>query len=95
LIAGIDDTSANEVKIIPRLPPSWSGYRMENWPIYTSRGLVRADIYCEKKDGKFNFVLQVKQGGAIPKLFVRLPETKGTVWKNKGNVKKIEFTSSL
>jgi hypothetical protein len=95
LIAGVDDTSSDVVKIIPRLPPSWSGYRMENWPIYTSHGLVRADISCEKKDGKFNFVLQVKQGGAIPKLSVRLPETKGTVWKKKGNAKKIEFISSL
>jgi len=95
LIAGVDDTSRKEVKIIPRLPPSWSGYRMENWPIETGRGLVRADISCEKKDGKLNFVLQVRAGGTIPKLSVRLPQTKGTVWKKQDNVKQIELTSPL
>jgi hypothetical protein len=93
LIAGVDDTSPDEVKIIPRVPASWSGYRMENWPVCTSHGVVRADISCEKKDGKVNFTLQVKQGGAIPKLSVRLPEKQGTVWKTKNNVEKIEFTS--
>jgi len=95
LIAGVDDTSRDEVRIIPRLPPSLSGYRMENWPIYTSHGLVRADISCQKKDGKFNFVLQVKGGSVISKLSVRLPETKGTVWKKKDDVKKVEFASSF
>jgi hypothetical protein len=95
LIAGIDDTSANEVRIIPRLPPSWSGYRLENWPIRTSHGVVRADISFEKKKGKINFVLEVKQGGTIPKLAVRLPETKGTVWKKQDKVKKIKFVFAL
>jgi hypothetical protein len=94
LIAGVDDISSKGVKIIPRLPPSWSGYRMENWPVRTSHGMVRADISLGKKDGKINFVLQVKQGGAIPKLAVRLPGKKGAVWKSKNNVEKIEFTST-
>lgn len=95
LIAGVDDTSANEVRIIPRVPPSWSGYRMENWPIRTSHGVVRADISFEKKDGRINFVLQVKQGGAIPKLAVRLPGAKGTLWKNQDNVRNVRFSSAL
>jgi len=68
---------------------------MENWPIETSHGLLRVDISCEKKDGKLNFVLQVRMGGTIPKLSVRLPQTKGTVWKKKENVKKIELASPL
>jgi hypothetical protein len=54
---------------------------------------VRADISFEKKDGKINFTLQVKQGGAIPKLLVRLPEKKGTVWKKQSNVEKVNLTS--
>jgi len=94
LIAGVDDTSLKDVQIIPRLPPSWSGYRLENWPILTSHGVVRADISFVKKDGKENFVLQVKQGGAIPKLAVRLLETKGTVWKSRNNVKNFDFAST-
>jgi hypothetical protein len=95
LIAGVDDTSLKEVQIIPRLPPSWTGYRLENWPILTSHGVVRADISCERKDGKVNFVLQVRQGGTIPKLLVRLPEAGGTTWKHGNNVATFKFTSAL
>jgi hypothetical protein len=91
LIAGIDDTSLQTVRVIPRLPPSWTGYRLENWPVRTSYGVVRVDVSFERKDGKVNFVLQVKQGGPIPKLAVRLPGMKGTVWKYHENVEKIKF----
>ena len=92
LIAGVDDTSLNKVQIIPRLPPSWSGYRMENWPVCTSHGLVRADISFEQKNGAVNFTLQVKQGGAIPKLAVRVPDKNKPVWKYQDNVEEFKFT---
>jgi hypothetical protein len=95
LIAGVDDTSLKGVQIIPRVPPSWTGYRLENWPILTSHGLVRADISYEKKDGKVNFILQVKEGGMIPKLAVRLSDAKGTVWKHESNVTTFKFTSDV
>lgn len=96
LIAGIDDTSSKEVRIIPRVPPSWSGYRLENWPIRTSRGVVRADISFESKDGAVDLKIEVKKGGSIPKLAVRLPAMKGkTVWKNQGNVVEAKFTSAV
>ena len=94
LIAGVDDTSLNEVRIIPRLPPSWSAYRLEDWPILTSHGIVRADISFERKNGTVNFVLQVKQGGMIPKLAVRLQEKDQTVWKYQDHVEKFEFASA-
>jgi hypothetical protein len=96
LIAGVDDTSLDEVRIIPRLPPSWSGYRLENWPIRTKQGIVRADISVEKKkDGVVDFTLQVKQGGTIPKLAVRLPDKNDMIWKRQDNVGKFEFTSAI
>jgi hypothetical protein len=95
LIAGVDDTSLNQVRIIPRLPPQWSGYHMEDWPICTSRGLVRADISFVRTNGMINFVLHVKDGGAIPKLAVRLPGKNETVWKYKNNVEKFESTSPV
>jgi hypothetical protein len=93
LIAGVDDTSLKRVQFIPRLPVSWLGYRLENWPILTSEGLVRADISFEKKDRKANFNLQVEQGATIPKLAVRLPASKGTVWKYQDNVKTFQCAS--
>jgi len=95
LIAGVDDTSMKEVRIIPRLPPSWSGYHLENWPILTSRGVVRADISYEIKNGTVNFELQVKPGSSIPKLSVRMPGTKKAVWKSRNDVKTIKFASTL
>jgi hypothetical protein len=95
LIAGVDDTSLNQVRIIPRLPPEWSGYHMEDWPICTSHGMVRADISFVRTNGMINFVLYVKDGGAIPKLAVRLPGKNETVWKYQNNVKKFESTSSV
>lgn len=94
LIAGVDDTSLNEVRIIPRVPPSWSGYRMEDWPILTSHGVVRADVTFEKGDGVVNFTLEVKQGGPIPKLAVRLPENNELVWKYQNHVEKFKYTSA-
>jgi hypothetical protein len=93
LIAGVDDTSLNEVRIIPRLPPSWSGYHLENWPILTRHGVVRADISYERKDGAVNFVLQVKSGGAIPKLAVRLPGKNKPIWKRQDNVEECKYAS--
>lgn len=95
LIAGVDDTSLKRVQFIPRVPASWSGYQLENWPILTSQGVVRADISFEKKDGRASFVLQVKQGGTIPKLALRLPGTKTPVWKYQDNVRIFRCTSTF
>ena len=95
LIVGVDDTSSDKVQIIPRLPPSWSGYHVENWPIRTSHGVVRADITCEKKDGRLAFTLKVKEGGPIPKLAVRLAEKDKTVWKHQDDVEEFKFDSVL
>jgi hypothetical protein len=91
LILGVDDTSLKEVRIIPRLPPSWSGYRAENWPVRTGKGVVRADISFERTNGLINFVLEVKQGGSIPELAMRLPEKNKAVWKRQADVKKVSF----
>lgn len=44
LMVGVDDTSSDHVTIIPRIPASWTGFEVENLPIRTPNGLVRADI---------------------------------------------------
>lgn len=92
LIAGVDDTSLKEVRIIPRLPPSWSGYRLENWPVRTSDGLVRVGVSFSRTNGAVNFTLEVKEGRQIPKLAVRLPRENTTVWKSRKNVQAFSFT---
>jgi hypothetical protein len=95
LIAGVDDTSAKEVQIIPRIPPSWSGYRMENWPIRTSHGIVRADISFERKGGVASFEFQAKAGGTIPKLAVRLPGKNKAVWQHQAKVENFKATTTV
>ena len=94
LIAGVDDTSSKVVQIIPRVPPAWSGCHLEDWPIRTSRGMVRADISFERNNGKVIFTLKVTEGGAIPKLAVRLSENGKTIWKRQSNVTECKFESS-
>jgi hypothetical protein len=95
LIAGVDDTSLKEVRILPRLPPSWSGYRLENWPVRTSHGLVRTDIFFARTNGMAGFTLEVKQGGPIPKLAVRLPQRSDVVWKHQRNAQTAKFASAF
>lgn len=88
MIAGIDDTQADAVTIIPRVPPSWSGYEAKNWPIRTGEGLVRADIRYEK-DAFLR--IEVRSGRQIPHLKLKL----GTAQKRKTierrNVKSVDI----
>jgi hypothetical protein len=95
LILGVDDTSLKEVRIIPRLPPSWTGYEAKNWPIRMPSGVVRADLSFETKSGAAVFHLRIQQGANIPVLAVRLPKANGTVWKRETNVREISIESNV
>ena len=86
LIFGVDDTSPSEVKIIPRLPSSWKGAEATNWPILTSRGLVRADMRLEREGNGCRFQIKIHADQAIPQLAVRLPVGLGHKWYQKKNV---------
>jgi hypothetical protein len=94
LIVGMDDTSLKQVSIIPRVLADWSGYSVENWPIRTSHGVVRADFSFERKNGEAVFHLKVKEGQSVPKLAVRMPGKSKTVWKRESNVKEIQWSES-
>ncbi len=50
LIVGVDDHDPSRLRVIPRLPASWSGYQAENWPVNTPAGLQRVDLDC-RRDG--------------------------------------------
>ena len=93
LVLGVDDTSAEVVRIIPRLPSSWKGVEATNWPIRTSKGIVRADIRFEKKGDTAAFRINVTSGGPIPKLEVRMPSGKAYSWRNLANVREAELSS--
>ncbi len=94
LILGVDDTSLDHVRIIPRVPPFWGGYHAENWPIRTSRGMVRTDISFERAGGSIHFDLRVTKGGSIPKLTVRLPDGNKMIWKSRNHVEEFSYESA-
>ena len=89
LIAGVDDTSLEQVRIIPRVPPTWSGYRMKNWPILTRHGVVRADISYQRKHGTARLSVIVTRGESIPKLEVLLPGRGVTSWAYQQTFKNV------
>jgi hypothetical protein len=95
LIVGVDDTSSTELKILPRVPPSWSGYEANNWPMFTGRTVVRGKLYFKKNNREAVFHLKLVQGESIPSLAVRMPSKSGWVWERAKNVSDIEFRSQI
>jgi hypothetical protein len=91
LVLGVDDTSAREVRIIPRVPPSWMGVEAKNWPIRTRSGVVRADIRFEKKGKGAELSLKVAAGQQIGNLKVRMPSAKGNVWQERKNARDLSM----
>jgi hypothetical protein len=81
LILGVDDSSPQFTKILPRIPQSWKGVEAHNWPILTSHGLVRASISFEKKGTGGSFTLNAANGQQIADLKVRMPSKNGFVWR--------------
>ena len=90
LMAGVDDTSAESVTIVPRIPPSWTGFEAENWPIRTSNGVVRADISYRRNGAGEVFRID-GTGGLIPALVLKT----GTAGQRKehrlANVRSLEL----
>lgn len=95
LIVGVDDTSTAEVKILPRVPPSWSGYEATDWPIYNGRSVVRADLRFGRNSQSAIFHLKLAPGQNIPSFTVRMPSKTKWVWKSAKNVSDIEFRSDV
>ncbi len=74
LMLGIDDRYSDTVRIVPRLPASWTGVEARDWLVKTTSGVVRMNMMFEKKlDGGFALRLQVEDGKSIPRLAVRFP----------------------
>ena len=83
LLLGVDDSTRESVRIIPRLPPSWRGVEARHWPIRTRDGVVRADIHFEKKETGAELSLKLASGQRIGDLKVRMPSKNGYVWREQ------------
>jgi hypothetical protein len=93
LMLGVDDHSPREVDLIPRIPPGWKGVDARNWPIRTSKGIVRADILYQTTDSGAELTLTLAPAEQIDDLKVRLPEKSGFVWRQMKHVRAAHFVT--
>jgi hypothetical protein len=93
LVVGLDDSDPAQTRLIPRLPPEWTGYIAHDWPIYTASGLVRADIRIERRDQTISLGLRTLAGQRIPHLAVRAPASGGQWrWQHMADISQLDIT---
>lgn len=93
LMVGVDDKDFNELRIIPRIPPSWKAYEATNWVILTKNGLSRADIAYAKEGKIIYFKININENQKIKRIAVRLPYKGGRKWFYKKNASTFNVTS--
>ena len=94
LILGVNNT-INKVEIFPRLPESIHEAIAANWPVYTSKGIVRANISCKKTEKSYRVEFKTNSGVKIDVISVRLPCQKGFKRKTMKNVSEFVLETSL
>ena len=93
LMLGMDDSSLESVRVIPRIPDSWKGIVARNWPIRSQSGVVRADILFERKGAGGEFTLKLVSGEEVDDLKVRMPSKDGYVWREEKHVRSVHFVT--
>jgi hypothetical protein len=93
LLLGVDDSSLQSVRIIPRIPDGWKGVEARNWPIRTRGGVVRADILFEKKGTGAELTVKLAPGQTIDDLKVRMPSANGYVWREHKHAVGVHFVT--
>jgi hypothetical protein len=91
LMLGVDDSSLETVRMIPRIPDSWLGVEARNWPIRSRSGVVRADILFERKGTGGEFTLKFAPGEEVDDLEVRMPSKDGYIWREKKHARFVHF----
>lgn len=83
LLLGVDDLDPATLLLVPRIPPQWKGVEAENWPLLTSRGIVRAHIRFERRGTGAELSLQLATGEQIDHMRVRMPSRDGYTWHDE------------
>jgi hypothetical protein len=91
LIIGIDDHDLNELKLFPRVPPTWTGFIATNMPVLTSKGVIKVDITYKKENGKIYYTFKSIDEKKIGKVSVRLPEDNNWKWIDYSNVSEFKI----
>jgi hypothetical protein len=91
LMLGVDDSSLETVRMIPRIPDGWKGVEAHNWPIRSRSGVIRADILFERKGAGGEFTMKLAPGEEVDDLEVRMPSKDGYVWRRKKHIRFAHF----
>jgi len=94
LIVGVDDKDVNELRLVPRVPPSWSGYTASDWVIITGDGMAKADISYYKANHKIDYKITIKGNRKFRSIALRLPYKGGWKWYYKKNSSSFAVTST-
>lgn len=92
LMLGVDDSSRNQVRIVPRLPAGWTSVEAHDWPIWTAGRLVRAEIHYDQYPDGTRLTLRLRPGEHISDLMVRMPSEYGYQWIERKNVEVAQIT---
>jgi hypothetical protein len=77
LIAGVDDSSADALRLVPRPMEGFDRVEARNWPVRTSAGLRRIDLtVCRAGEG-YELSLASRDGLVLPAVEVRGPLDRG------------------
>lgn len=93
LMLGVDDHSLQEVDVVPRIPPGWTGVEARNWPIRTRTGVVRANILYQNVRRGAEFTLTLLPGQQIDDFKVRMPTQNGFVWREEKNATSVHVVT--
>lgn len=87
IMLGIDDRYSDTVRLVPRLPETWTGIEAHNWPVKTKEGVVCVDLTIQKRTGKQSVIqLKVLDKKTIPNLVIKFPDGKRKVYKRSDRV---------
>ncbi len=95
LIVGIDDHDLTKLKLFPRLPPSWNGFKATSMPVLTLTGIVKVNILMKKENGTIYYKFKTAHGEKFNKVSVRLPLDQTWKYFDKTNVSEFEIKLKL
>jgi len=75
LVIGVDDTNPKALTLIPRIPKSWKGMRIDKFPAWVeagNEGVKRVDLKFQYKLGDNQASYKLESSGVLPGTLLRL-----------------------
>ena len=97
LVIGVDDTNPKALTLIPRIPKSWTGMSVDQFPAWVeagNEGVKRVDLKFRYELGDNTARYEVETDGVLPRTLLRLGPFDHGVGKNpevRLNGAKVDF----